>query len=83
MNYRNIILEHLKKEKQQQLNLEMLAYEKFSDKQLDELLKFYKRELKPEIYYNGELFHHIKEFKEALTQLENQFMEETAAKSTK
>ena len=81
MNYRNIILEHLKKEKLQQLNMEMLAYEKFTDKQLDELLKLYKRDLNPEVNYNGELFHHIKEFKEALTQLENQFMEESASKT--
>lgn len=81
MNYRNTILEHLKKEKQQLLNLEMLVYEKFTDKQLDELLTLYKHEIKPQEIYDGKLFIHLKKFKEAVAKLENEFMESLVSKS--
>ncbi len=75
MNYRHTLLDHLKKEKLQLLNMEMMAYEHFTDKQLEELLRLYKRDLKPEENYNGDLFKHLKDFKEALCEMESKFME--------
>ena len=83
MNYRNTILEHLKKEKLQLLNLEMMAYEHFTDKQLDEILKLYKRDLKPEENYNGDLFDHIKNFKESVCKMESEFLENSVPKNVK
>lgn len=76
MNYRTTLIEHLRKEKLEQLNLELKAYETFTEEQLKSLLNAFKENWDAEHpnLYDENLLQKLKEFKEKIFSLEMQFM---------
>jgi hypothetical protein len=76
MNYKATLIEHLKKEKLEQLNVELKAYETFTDEQLKTLLTAFKENWNaehPKLYDNINLTK-LKEFKEKICFLELEFI---------